>query len=69
MAQKIKLTGKEKAALHRFQREVCERAGDVDPGGELHWESLAIGFFVGVGLSVDESHRCYLEASRNNFWS
>ncbi len=35
---------------------VYDNASEVDPGNEYHWTSMAIGFFIGYGFSVDEAH-------------
>ena len=34
---------------------VYDNATTVDPSGEWHWTSMALGFFIGYGFSVDEA--------------
>ena len=34
---------------------ICNKADEVDPGSELCWRSLWIGFCVGHGVSLSEA--------------
>ena len=67
--KKTKLSAKEKHALNRFQREVCERATDIDPHGDRDWYSMSYGFFLAVGLDPEEATRCALEAKDKSYWA
>jgi hypothetical protein len=44
------------AAAKAYKKIVCDNSGDVDPQDEYHWFGLALGFFLGYGLTLDEAH-------------
>lgn len=37
-----------------FAAQVYDRADEIDPGSELHWESLAVGWLVAQGVEPDD---------------
>lgn len=51
---------RQREAVKRFRKEVCEVCGKVDPGDQYDWFSLSLGFFLALGLSLDVSHRLSL---------
>lgn len=51
---------REKAKQEWIDR-VYDNASEVDPGNEWHWTSMALGFFIGHGFSVDEAHELIRE--------
>jgi len=49
-------TSRERDAVLRFKREVCERRDDVDPDEEQDWFSLSLGFFLALGIDADRAY-------------
>jgi hypothetical protein len=50
------LTGGEGAAIFAlYKKHVVARASEVDPDNGFHWEGVALGFFLGLGLDVQEA--------------
>ena len=43
------------ALIKKWKEEVMDKCKEVDPGDELHWESLATGWALAKGVSIDES--------------
>ena len=39
----------------KWKEQVFDRAEEVDPNNEMDWEDLAIGFFLGLGQSVEQA--------------
>ena len=54
-------TVKSKEQLHAEWDSIFENAADVDPDDHYCWESLAFGWALGQGLSVDEAHEFLAE--------
>ncbi len=50
--------------IELWKKNVWDKRKDVDPHDELYWESLAYGYFLGLGLSIDEAHDSVHEASK-----
>lgn len=38
-----------------WKNEVYNNVDEVDPNEEFYWKSLAYGFFIGKGLSLEEA--------------
>jgi hypothetical protein len=38
-----------------WHNEIYDRSDDIDPDADYDWKSLAIGFFLGKGLTADEA--------------
>lgn len=52
------LTLKELTLL--WKREVYSKAKLIDPGDELHWESMALGWAFAKGIkSIDDAYEIY----------
>ena len=62
-------TDQERAIIERFKREICEQGSTIDPGGELDWYALSIGFFLACGLNMDDAGRlaCWARYSKE-YW-
>jgi len=58
------LTGKQKQVVEQWGEEICKYSREVDPSGELHWNSMFIGFAIGRGLSIEAAtdYNLYEEA-------
>jgi hypothetical protein len=52
--------------LREFKRKVCDNSKEVDSSNELEWYSLSIGFFLAMGLSVDQAYD-YAIAARYDY--
>ena len=60
-ASEINMNVKQIAAYHQWCDQVFFNAGNVDPDNAYDWESLAIGFCLGQGLSISEAEEFYIE--------
>lgn len=39
-----------------WKRDVYDKADEIDPSHEEHlWKSLALGYFIGLGLSIEHA--------------
>ena len=47
-----------------WRNQIYDCAANVDPDEELCWRSLAIGFFMARGLSIEEAKDRYEECVR-----
>lgn len=55
--------------LAKFKTEVCERSEQVDPGGDLDWYGLSIGFFLACGATPDQANDLAIEARyTHKYW-
>lgn len=50
--------------IETWKRDVWDKQAKVDPDNELYWSHLALGYFLGLGLSVDDAHDAVDEADR-----
>ena len=50
--------------IERWKQDVWDKQKDVDPENELYWSHLALGYFIGLGLSIDDAHDSVREASK-----
>ncbi len=51
--------------IERWKKDVWDKQTEVDPDNETHdWESLALGYFIGLGLSIDDAYDSVREASK-----
>ena len=39
--------------IEQWKRDVWDKQDEVDPEGELYWSHLALGYFLGMGLSLE----------------
>ena len=49
------LTKQQKKVVGEWGDMICRHSKQVDPGDELQWESMFIGFAIGRGLTIDEA--------------
>jgi len=60
---------KDDVLLLTFKRKICDHAKEIDPNDELCWESLAIGFFMALGLSFERAYEYSREAGyKYEYW-
>ena len=50
--------------IERWKKDVWDKQKEVDPDNELYWESLAFGYFIGLGLSIDDAYDYVREPSK-----
>lgn len=50
--------------IETWEQNVWDKRTKVDPDNELYWSHLALGYFLGLGLSVDDAHDAVDEADR-----
>lgn len=41
--------------IEKWKHNVWDKQKDVDPENELYWGSLALGYFIGLGMSVQDA--------------
>ena len=42
--------------IERWKKDVWDKQGEVDPDNEEHlWKSLALGYFIGLGMSIEDA--------------
>jgi hypothetical protein len=46
-------------AVKLWKERIHDKADEVDPDNRRDWEDLAVGFFICLGFSVDESEDLY----------
>lgn len=44
-----------KEVIEAWEKEICQKANEVDEANEFHWESLFVGFAIGKGLPIEEA--------------
>lgn len=42
--------------LLEYKTQVCDQADEIDPDNSRDWHSMALGFFLGKGLSLEEAN-------------
>jgi len=54
-----------KEAIRLWKKRIFCRGAVIDPNDSGDWESLALGFFLGLGLPIDRARslveKCYME--------
>lgn len=55
--------------LRAFKEEIWDKASEIDPDGRMDWEDLALGFFLGIGVSLEQASNYELlnQAATGNF--
>lgn len=43
-------------ALDKYREKVWEKADAIDPHDERDWHSMALGFFLALGFSIDDAY-------------
>ena len=38
-----------------WKEDVLDKHEEVDPDNELYWSHLALGYFIGLGLSIEDA--------------
>jgi hypothetical protein len=53
------------ALVKQFEKECHDRGAEIDPGDELCWRSLTVGWAIAKGLSPDDAGEfaCYIRYS------
>ncbi len=42
--------------IEAWKKDVWDKQAEVDPDNETHdWGSLALGYFIGLGMSVEDA--------------
>jgi len=41
--------------IESWKCDVYDKADEVDPESELHWPHLALGYFIGLGMSIEDA--------------
>ncbi len=41
--------------IERWKQDVYDKAEEVDPHSEELWSSLALGYFIGLGMSIEDA--------------
>lgn len=41
--------------IEQWKKDVWDKREEIDPDNELYWSHLALGYFIGLGLSVDDA--------------
>lgn len=41
--------------IESWKQDVWDKQTKVDPDNKLYWGSLAFGYFLGLGLSIDDA--------------
>ena len=49
--------------IARWKDEVVGRGEEIDPNDEIDWYDMAVGFFLGAGLSPDTALEHALEVT------
>jgi hypothetical protein len=48
--------------IEMWKEDVWDKQDEIDPEKELYWNSLALGYFLGLGLSIEDAHESVREA-------
>jgi len=41
--------------IERWKKDVWDKQDEVDPDSELYWRHLALGYFIGLGMSIEDA--------------
>jgi len=61
-------TREEKEAVERFRDEVGARLHEIDPERVENWSSMALGFFMGCGLPLEDARKAARWAGHVHHW-
>ena len=50
--------------IELWKKNVWDKQEEVDPGNERDWADLALGYFIGLGMSIEEAEDSVREASK-----
>lgn len=43
--------------VQKFKTEITTRAKEIDPGEEIDWFSMSLGWAIANGLTITEAHQ------------
>ena len=56
-------------ALEKFKTEICNRSKEVDPESERDWYCMSYGFFLALGLSIEDAEDAACKARYDHqYW-
>jgi len=56
-------------AYEKFKSEVCSYPRTVDPGDEVDWFDLSVGYFLALDFPIDEVYEMAREVRyKLNYW-
>ena len=41
--------------IEQWKKDIYDRVDEIDPCGDHLWRSIALGYFIGLGLSIEEA--------------
>ena len=50
--------------IEKWKKDVWDKQKEVDPDNELYWSHLALGYFLGLGLSIEVAQEAVREADK-----
>lgn len=50
--------------IESWKEDVWDKRDGVDPDQDLYWSHLALGYFLGLGLSIDDARDSVREAMK-----
>ena len=50
--------------IESWKADVWDKREEIDPDDDLLWSHLALGYFLGLGLSNEDAHDSVREASK-----
>lgn len=50
--------------IESWKEDVWDKRDGVDPDQDLYWSHLALGYFLGLGLSIDDARDSVREADK-----
>jgi len=50
--------------IESWKADVWDKQTEVDPDNELYWSHLALGYFLGLGLSPEHAAESVREADK-----
>jgi len=48
--------------IEMWKKDIWDKQDEVDPGGERDWADLALGYFIGLGMSIEDAENSVREA-------
>jgi hypothetical protein len=49
--------------IEKWKIDVWDKREEVDPDNELYWSHLALGYFIGFGMSLEDAQESVRMAS------
>jgi hypothetical protein len=41
--------------IEQWKKDVWDKQDEVDPDSQLYWGHLALGYFLGLGMSIEDA--------------